>query len=258
MNCMSARCRRATLPCMTEKRVPVIFPAMAASSCPSFSPMSTWSKGWKSNDLGVPQTRTSWLSSSLSPSGTARSGILGVSSNRASRASWASLAAAVASSRSRAICSRMVATWALASSTVSPEATSSPIFFDADFRSASKFWERTSASLRRASSCKKLSTGNWWRFFASASATAWGSLRTTLISSMVSPDTGRCVQSGRIIPCSPLICPRGARSGCVPAAPHPQHPVHSTGHSTPHSPGPAPRRRDLSYASIQERRWKKW
>ena len=69
MNCASARCSRARSPRRNEKRAPDIFAAVAKSSRPSASPRSVWSFAGKSNSGGVPQRRTSTLSSADLPTG---------------------------------------------------------------------------------------------------------------------------------------------------------------------------------------------
>src|SRR6185503_15042282 len=82
--CASARCRRATSPFMTTKRLPATFAAVSKSMPPSAAPMSTWSLGAKENFRGSPQRRSSRLSSAEAPTGTDSCGRLGMRS----RKSW--------------------------------------------------------------------------------------------------------------------------------------------------------------------------
>ena len=118
---------------------------------PNTAPNSVWSLGAKSNFGGSPQRLTSTLLSSLMPSGTSASRMLGISNNISSRRTWM-----VSSSCS--FCFRSSPRCATSSSSgwmSSPRALACPIDLDRVLRWFCNSWVNTWISLRRFSSAEK-------------------------------------------------------------------------------------------------------
>ena len=131
---------------------------------------------------GVPQRRTSGLSSSSLPTGVESAGMFGVAMSRSRRA-------ASASSRSRPTTSSwslMARTRSLAASASSffPCAIIWPMAFDAALRSACRASSWVMAARRASSSWEKRAASHEaWRFFIASATASWFS-RTYLMSSM--------------------------------------------------------------------------
>ena len=131
MYCASARCRRATGPFISAKRVPDSLTAVSKSS-PSAAPTSTWSRTAKSKTRGVPTRRTSTLSLSDVPAGVRACGRFGIPCRKDIRS-----ACTRASRTSSAFCvSGIAATSAITAVASSPRLFSCPICFDSAFRVA--------------------------------------------------------------------------------------------------------------------------
>ena len=181
MNWLRARCRRAIWPCITTKRAPVSLTADAKSRPLAISPSVTWSRTSKSNLRGSPQRQISTFSLSSLPIGTQSSGILGnvsaMSRISASRIS-SSVFAASSSSPNWLTCKRN-------GSISSPRAFAWPMDFDRELRSACRFSVFTCNTLRRSSKERSVSTSSLKPRRASFSATASGSVRSRLGSSML-------------------------------------------------------------------------
>ena len=77
MNEDSALSSKANFPLNKTNLDPDIFTPVLKSSCFSFSPISTWSRGSKENLGFVPHSLINLFSFSLSPSGTSSSKLFG-------------------------------------------------------------------------------------------------------------------------------------------------------------------------------------
>ena len=172
---------RAICPFITTKREPVSLTAAAKSRPECISPSVTWSRTSKSNSRGVPQRLTSTLSFSSLPTGTSSAGKLGMVSaiSRISACKASSSAFAASSSSPSLFTSRRKG------SISSPRAFAWPMDFDRELRSACRFSVLTCNTLRRSSRAPSLSTSSLKPRRASFSATASGSLRSRLGSSML-------------------------------------------------------------------------
>ncbi len=105
MNCASARCSCATCERITTNLAPEMRAAASKSRPPSPSPISTWSRGLKSNGRGAPQRRTSTFALSSRPSGTDSCSRLGRPSCHSSRSACTAVSCCSAPARSRVSCS---------------------------------------------------------------------------------------------------------------------------------------------------------
>ena len=159
MNWPSARSSRASWPLSTVKRLPESFAARSKSIMPSVSPISKCSRVQLERGLTSPTLRTSTLSCSSAPTGTSRSGTLGMTASASS--------SALSSSRSMASApdshSLMAVTSPFSSSALaaSPERMALPISFEAALRRSWRScrrprWARRASSLAIRSSTVSL------------------------------------------------------------------------------------------------------
>src|SRR2546425_2198236 len=189
---ISARAKRAPAPFRTMKRPPESLVPRSKSMMSSASPISQCGLGWKSNETGSPDCRTTTFPLSSGPSGTSSAGMFGISSSSSrSRVSSSRTLASRACRRSprnedratRSVrrCSACFASFVPA---VFASRDSSPISLEIVFRSARS--DSTSASTRRhsASTASASSSGaSVWRR-ASARRTSSGCSRSSWILSM--------------------------------------------------------------------------
>ena len=180
MNCASARCRWASAPRRNVKRAPESFAPVAKSSSPRPSPMSVWSRTGKSNVRGVPQRRTSTLSSDDLPTGTLEC----VRFGRSSRKSRSAVCTRSSSPSRRLVSAPMPATSARSADASSPLPLAAPIAFDSALRFACRSCVRVWMSLRSRSSDSKRAASSVTPRLARPAATAGRSLRRRLMSSM--------------------------------------------------------------------------